>query len=136
MADSDEGVARSQADLRFTREFVQNLADDGVVIRADKKELAMLVHDLESYDAFKNRFMALLANLETEIFEKQTHQAIEQLQQAGTVDAFQHMRLEITRHPIYDKATYRRIQAFVWIFNAYDLLETGIIPENSPFSVD
>ena len=46
------------------------------------------------------------------------------------------MRLEITRHPIYDKATYRRIQAFVWIFNAYDLLETGIIPDNSPFSVD
>lgn len=53
--------------------------------------------------------MALLTSLETEIFEKQTHQAIEQLQQSGTADDFQRMRLEITRHPIYDKATYRRI---------------------------
>ena len=73
MAENDEGVARSQADLRFTREFVQNLADDGVLINADKRELAMLTSDLEKYDAFKTRFMDLLTNLETEIFEKQTH---------------------------------------------------------------
>lgn len=46
MAESDEGVARSQADLRFTREFVQNLADDGVLIKADRRELAMLISDL------------------------------------------------------------------------------------------
>lgn len=74
--------------MRFTREFVQNLADDGVVIKADERDRRMLLRDLEKYDAFKARFMELLADLETEIFEKQTHQAIEQLQEAGTVDEF------------------------------------------------
>jgi len=43
------------------------------------------------------------------------------------------MRIEITRFPVYDKQTYKRIQAFVWIFNAYELLQTGQINKDSPF---
>ena len=45
------------------------------------------------------------------------------------------MRVKITQLPLYDKATYKRIQAFVWIFNAYELLETGQIDPDSPFFV-
>lgn len=44
--------------------------------------------------------------------------------------------MAITRLPIYDKQTYRKIQAFVWLFNAYDLLEDGNIPMTSPFSIE
>ena len=45
------------------------------------------------------------------------------------------MRVEITLLPIYDKPTFKKIQAFVWIFNAYELLETGQIDPDSPFFV-
>ena len=45
------------------------------------------------------------------------------------------MRVQITELPIYDKPTYKRIQAFVWIFNAYQLMETGKIDKDSPFHV-
>ena len=43
------------------------------------------------------------------------------------------MRIDITKLPIYDKGTYKRIRAFVWIFNAYELLDTGKIDSDSPF---
>jgi hypothetical protein len=43
------------------------------------------------------------------------------------------MRIEITKLSIFDKLTYKRIRAFVWIFNAYELLETGKIDKDSPF---
>ena len=43
------------------------------------------------------------------------------------------MRIDITKLPIFDKLTYKRIKAFVWIFNAYELLKTGKIDKDSPF---
>jgi len=44
------------------------------------------------------------------------------------------MRTEITRHPIYDKQTFKRIRAFIWIFNAYELIANGSIDKDSPFN--
>ena len=43
------------------------------------------------------------------------------------------MRIQITRLPIFDKQTYKKIRAFVWIFDAYKLLHTGYIDKESPF---
>ena len=45
------------------------------------------------------------------------------------------MRVDITTLPIYDKPTYKQIKAFVWIFNAYELMETGQIDSESPYYV-
>jgi hypothetical protein len=46
---------------------------------------------------------------------------------------FLEMRIKITRLPIFDKLTYKRIRAFVWIFDAYKLLSSGYIDKESPF---
>jgi hypothetical protein len=51
------------------------------------------------------------------------------------MDGFYKLRIDITELPIFDKQTYKRILAFVWIFNAYELLETGQINKDSPFHV-
>ena len=50
---------------------------------------------------------------------------MDELREEGYIEEFDKMRKQITLLPIFDKATYRKIKAFVWIFNAYDLLETG-----------
>ena len=86
-----------------------------------------LFNDIKHYEEFKEKFMKVIQNLEKEIFEKQTSQSIYELKKKGLEDEFHRMRIEITRLPIYDKQTYKRIQGFVWIFNAYELLETGRI---------
>ena len=58
---------------------------------------------------------------------------IEDLKNDGLIEEFDQKRKQITLLPIFDKATYRQIKAFVWIFNAYDLIQTGQIDSESPF---
>jgi len=79
--------------------------------------------------------MDLLAKLENHIFEQQSSQAIEEIKEEGLFEEFYQMRVDITLLPLYDKPTFKKIQAFVWIFNAYELLETGQIDPDSPFYV-
>ena len=98
-------------------------------------DIESLKIDLGKYDAFKAEFMVLLGKLENLVFNQQSSQAIEEIKQQGLWDQFYEMRVKITQLPLYDKATYKRIQAFVWIFNAYELLETGQIDPDSPFFV-
>jgi len=100
-----------------------------------KFDIEKLKLDIENYNQFKNKFMALLSELESEVFDKQTHQALQDVKDRGLLDQYYQMRADITKLPIYERQTYKRVQAFVWIFNAYDLLATGVIEEDSPFHV-
>lgn len=45
------------------------------------------------------------------------------------------MCVDLTKLPIFDRPTQKKVQAYVWIFDAYQLLETGKINDNSPFFV-
>ena len=135
-----EGFARDQNELRFTYDFVLALIEDTEQIDIEilgednQFDIDGLREDLKKYDSFKEKFMALMAELEHEIFEKQTQQAITDITERGLLSQFYKKRIEITKLPIYDKLTYKRIRAFVWIFNAYELLATGKIDPDSPFN--
>jgi len=45
------------------------------------------------------------------------------------------MRIKITTLPLFDKPTQKKIKAFVWIFDAYDLIKSGQIDAESVFNV-
>lgn len=111
------------------------IKSDAKSAKEPKFDVEGLQADLESYNEFKAKFMALLSQLEAEIFGRQTHQAVRDVKDRGMLDEFYRMRADITKQPIYERRAYKRIQAFVWMFNAYELLETGEIDEDSPFHV-
>ena len=54
---------------------------------------------------------------------------------SGLIDDFDKMRIKITSLPLFDKPTYKKIKAFVWILDAYDLIKTGKIHPDSVFNV-
>lgn len=108
---------------------------DSKATNEPKFDVEGLKADLEAYSKFKTEFMELLSELEKEIFGRQTHQALLDAKKRGLLDKFYRMRADITKQPIYERRAYRRIQAFVWMFNAYELLDTGEIDEDSPFHV-
>lgn len=111
------------------------IKSDSKPVKEPKFDVDGLRADLASYNEFKAKFMALLTQLEAEIFGRQTHQAVLDAKERGLLDEFYRMRADITKQPIYERKAYKRIQAFVWMFNAYELLETGEIDEDSPFRV-
>ena len=53
----------------------------------------------------------------------------------GLIDDFDKMRIKITTLPLFDKPTQKKIKAFVWIFDAYDLIKSGQIDPESVFNV-
>lgn len=71
-----EGFARDQNELRFTYDFVQGLIDDTEQIDIEilgednQFDIDGLREDLKKYDTFKEKFIALMSELEHEIFEK------------------------------------------------------------------
>lgn len=140
------GFMRDQSDLRFTYDFIKGLISDSKDIDIDiystqgnQKDrgfdIPAMEKDLADYDEFKDKFIALLSQLEVEIFEKQSSQMMNEIRESTLHTQFQKMRIDITFLSVYDKPTYKKIQAFVWIFNAYELMETGQIDPDSPFYV-
>ena len=101
------GFQREQNEMRFTYDFVQNLISISQTIDIDifrKKrvspevevlqgskpafDMSGLQADLKEYDDFKDQFLNLLGQLEKEIFEKQTSQAIKDIQTDGLFKKF------------------------------------------------
>jgi hypothetical protein len=112
-----------------------NKSDTKPFAKEPKFNVESLRTDLDAYTEFKSKLMGLLGQIEAEIFERQTHQAVLDLKERGLLDDFYQMRADITKQPIYERRAYKRIKAFVWMLNAYELLETGEIDEDSPFHV-